>query len=139
MRTIATRTLASVLVPLLTASCGTVRERRPPDTNEPIFLPRAPRTVASPVLEESELRKAITELLPYVNVEEARADLRQGGLTRSQDRVGMPGSASGTSGVPLQLEGHSGRCFRGGGGGGGGPAEAAPSSPPSPGFPHHPA
>jgi hypothetical protein len=77
MRTIAARVLASVLAVLLAASCGTVRERRQADIEERILLPRTPRTVASPVLEELELRKAIEELLPYVSVEEARAGLRR--------------------------------------------------------------
>jgi hypothetical protein len=77
MRMIATRTLASVLSALLASSCGTVRESRQPDIEERVFLPRAPRAVASPVLEELELRRAIEELLPYVNVEEVRAELRR--------------------------------------------------------------
>jgi len=77
MRTIATRTLASVLAVLLTVSCGTVRESRPPHIGERVFLPRASRAVASPVLEELELRRAIEELLPSVNMEEARAELRR--------------------------------------------------------------
>jgi len=77
MRTIATRTLASVLAALLSVSCGTERESRRPDFQERVFLPRAPRAVASPVLEELELRRAIEELLPYVNVEEARDELRR--------------------------------------------------------------
>ena len=77
MRTFATRTLASVLAALLAVSCGTVRESRPPDIEGRVFLPRAPRAVASPVPEEPEFRRAIEELLPYVNVEEALADLRR--------------------------------------------------------------
>jgi hypothetical protein len=76
MRTIATRTLASVLAALLAFSCGTVRESRQPDIEERIFLPRAPRVVASPAVDELELRRAIEELLPSVNVEEARAELQ---------------------------------------------------------------
>src|SRR4051812_49393370 len=70
---IATRILAA----LLAVSCGTVRERRHPDLEERVFLPRAPRAVASPMLEELELRRAIEEILPSVNVEEARAELRR--------------------------------------------------------------
>jgi len=77
MRTIATRTLASVLAALLAASCGTVRERRQSDTEERVFLPRAPRVVASPVVDELELRRAIEELLPSVNVEATQAELRR--------------------------------------------------------------
>src|SRR5687767_1158986 len=77
MRTIAARTLASVLAALLAVSCGRVRESRQPDIEERVFLPRAPRAVASPVLEELELRRAIEELLPYLNVEETRAELRR--------------------------------------------------------------
>lgn len=77
MRTIAIRTLASVLAALLAFSCGTVRESRQPDIEERVFLPRAPRGVASPVVDELELRRAIEELLPYVNVEEAWAELRR--------------------------------------------------------------
>ena len=69
MRTITTRTLASVLAVHLALSCGTVRESRQPDS--------APRVVASPVVDELELRKASEELLPYVNVEEARDELRR--------------------------------------------------------------
>jgi len=75
-RTIATRTLASVLTALLAVACGTVRESRQPDIGERVFLPRAPRAVASPVLEKLELQRAIEELLPYVNMEVARAELR---------------------------------------------------------------
>jgi hypothetical protein len=77
MRTIANRTLASVLAAVLAVSCGTVRESRQPDIEERVFLPRAPRAVASPVLEELELRRAIEELLPHVNGEEARDELRR--------------------------------------------------------------
>src|SRR5689334_8464409 len=77
MRAIAIRTLASVLAPLLSISCSTVRERRQPDIEDRVFLPRVPRAVASPVLEELELRRAIQELLPYANVEENRAELRR--------------------------------------------------------------
>src|SRR5262245_27962970 len=78
MRTIANRTLASVLAALLAVSCGTVRESRQPDLGERVvLLPRAARAVASPMLEELELRRAIEELLPSVNVEEARAELRR--------------------------------------------------------------
>jgi hypothetical protein len=77
MRTIAARMLASVLASLLAVSCGTVRESRQPGIEERVFLPRAPRVVASPVLEELELRKAIEALLPYVNVEAAQAELRR--------------------------------------------------------------
>jgi len=78
MRRIATRTLASVLTALLALpSCGTVRERRQRSIEDRVFLPRAPRAVASPVLEELELRGAIDALLPYVNVEKARAELRR--------------------------------------------------------------
>jgi hypothetical protein len=73
MRTIGTR----VLVSILAASCGTVRENRQPDVEERVFLPRTPRAVVSPVLEELELRRAIEELLPSVNVEAARTELRQ--------------------------------------------------------------
>jgi hypothetical protein len=54
-----------------------VRESRQRDIEERVFLPRAPRAVASPVVEELELRRAMEELLPYVNVEEARAELRR--------------------------------------------------------------
>jgi len=61
----------------LTVSCGTVREHRQPDIEERVFLPRTSRAVASPVLEEPELRRAIEALLPYVKVEEARAELRR--------------------------------------------------------------
>src|SRR5512140_3554467 len=77
MRKTATRTFASVLAALLAPSCGTVRESRPPDIEERIFLPRAPRVVASPVVDELELHRAIEELLPDVNVEVARAELRR--------------------------------------------------------------
>jgi hypothetical protein len=77
MRTIATRTLASCLAALLAVSCGAVRESRQSDIEKRVFLPRAPRSVASPVLEALELRRAIEELLPYVNVEKARAELRR--------------------------------------------------------------
>jgi hypothetical protein len=77
MRTITIRTLASVLAALLAVSCGTVRESRPPDIGKRVFLPRAPRAVASPVLEEVELRRAVEELLLSVNVEAARAELRR--------------------------------------------------------------
>jgi hypothetical protein len=75
MTTVATRTLASVLAALLAVSCGTVRESRQPDTEVRVFLPRAPRAVASPVLEDLELRRAIEEVLPHVNVEEVRAEM----------------------------------------------------------------
>src|SRR5512140_1894487 len=75
MRKTATRTFASVLAALLAPSCGTVRESRQPDIEERIFLPRAPRVVASPVVDELELQRAIEELLPYVT--EARAELRR--------------------------------------------------------------
>ncbi|HVE83038.1 MAG TPA: hypothetical protein VND93_09340, partial [Myxococcales bacterium] len=77
MRRVATRALASVLAALLASSCGMVRESRQRDIEERVFLPRAPRAVASPVVEELELRRAMEELLPYVNVEEARAELRR--------------------------------------------------------------
>ena len=77
MRTIAARILASVLAALLGASCGTVRESRQAEIEGCVFLPRAPRAVASPVLDELELRKAIEELLPYVDLGEARAKLRR--------------------------------------------------------------
>ena len=77
MRTIAIRILASVLAALLAFSCGTVRESRQPDIEEHVFLPRALRVVASPVVDELELQRAIEELLPYVNVDEVRAELRR--------------------------------------------------------------
>jgi hypothetical protein len=54
-----------------------VRESRQPGIEERVFLPRAPRAVASPGVEELELRRAMEELLPSVNVEEARAELRR--------------------------------------------------------------
>jgi hypothetical protein len=56
-----------------------VRERRQPDTDfqETFFLPRAPRAVASPAVEEVELRKALEEFLPHVNVAATRAELRR--------------------------------------------------------------
>jgi len=75
--TIATRTLASVLAALLAVSCGTVSESRQSDIEGHVFLPRASRAVASPVLEELELRRAIDDLLPYVNVAQTRAELRR--------------------------------------------------------------
>ncbi|HYV46080.1 MAG TPA: hypothetical protein VFA20_14520 [Myxococcaceae bacterium] len=76
MRTVAPRVLASVLVGLLSASCGTMPDVLRPDANEELFfLPRAPRGVASPVVEGAELRRAIEELLPYVNVEATQAKL----------------------------------------------------------------
>jgi hypothetical protein len=77
MRTIVTRTLASVLAALLAVSCGTVKESRQPDIEGRVFLPRVPRAVTIPLVEELELRRAIEELLPSVNVEEARAELRR--------------------------------------------------------------
>jgi hypothetical protein len=77
MRTIAARSLASVLSALLAASCGTARESRQADIEERVFLPSAPRAVASPVVDELELRGAIEELLAHVNVEETRAELRR--------------------------------------------------------------
>jgi len=77
MRTIATRTLASALAALLAVSCGTVRESQQPAIEDRVFLPRAPRSGASPTMEEPELRRAIEELLPYVNMEEARAGLQR--------------------------------------------------------------
>ena len=77
MRTIATRTLASVLAALLAVSCGTVRESRSLEIEERVFLPRVPRVVASPVLEELEVRRVIEALLRSVDVEEARAELRR--------------------------------------------------------------
>jgi len=77
MSRFATRTIASILVALLTSSCGTVKEAAQPDAVVRIVIPRAPRAVVSPVLEELELGKAIEELLRYGNVEEARAELRR--------------------------------------------------------------
>src|SRR6185436_13601855 len=77
MGTIAARALASVLAAPLAVSCGTVRETRHPGIEERVLLPRAPRAAASPVLEELELRRATEEILPYVNVEEVRAELRR--------------------------------------------------------------
>src|SRR5687767_8683346 len=77
MGTIATRTLASILAALLAFSCGTVRQSRQPEIEERVFLPRVPRAVPSPVVDTLELRRAIEDLLPYVNVEEARAELRR--------------------------------------------------------------
>ncbi len=58
-------------------SCGTVKGAAQPGTLERVFIPRAPRGVASPVVDESELRKALEESLPYVNVEETTAELRR--------------------------------------------------------------
>src|SRR5262245_25602129 len=77
MGTVTTRTLASVLAALLAVSCGTVRESRHAEVEEHVFLPRVPRVVASSTLEEWELRRAIEELLPSVNVGEVRAELRR--------------------------------------------------------------
>ncbi|HZN96442.1 MAG TPA: hypothetical protein VFB61_01770 [Gemmatimonadales bacterium] len=77
MRTFAIRLLASTLAGLLSTSCGVARESRQPETGEIVFLSRAPRAVLSPAVDELELRKAVEELLPYVNVEEARAELRR--------------------------------------------------------------
>jgi len=77
MRKIATRALASILSALLVVSCGAMKESRQLDLGERVFLPRAPRAVDSPALEELELRRAMEELLPYMNVEEVRAELRQ--------------------------------------------------------------
>ncbi|HYV44077.1 MAG TPA: polymorphic toxin type 47 domain-containing protein [Myxococcaceae bacterium] len=70
-----TRLLASILVGLLSTSCGTLREARPPSTGEIIFLPRAPRVGASLVVEKVELRRAVEELLPYVSMEATRSEL----------------------------------------------------------------
>jgi hypothetical protein len=77
MGTFATRMLVSILIGLLASSCGTVREGRQPDGEQIVFLPRAPRALASPVVDELELRRALEELLPDVNVEETRAGLRR--------------------------------------------------------------
>jgi hypothetical protein len=77
MRAIASRTLASVLAALLAVSCRTVREPRQPNIKERVFLSRTPRAVASPVVEELELRRAFETLLQEVGVEEARAELRR--------------------------------------------------------------
>jgi len=77
MKTFVIRLLASILVGFLTASCGTVRESRRPDVEEVFFLPRAPRALASPVVEEQELRGTLEEILPSVNVEAGRAELRR--------------------------------------------------------------
>ena len=80
MRTVATRVLASILVGVLSTSCGAVRESRQagsPETGEIILLPRAPRAVASPVVEELELRRALEEFLQEVDVEATRAELRR--------------------------------------------------------------
>src|SRR6478735_5379356 len=77
MRTIAARAFATALAALLASSCGTVRESGQPGIEERVFLPRTPRAAPSPVLEELELRKAMEELLPYVNAEKARAELRR--------------------------------------------------------------
>ena len=78
MRIFATRVLASTLAGLLSTSCATVESverRKPPEPVERIFLPRAPRAFASPVVEQAELRRAIEDFLPSVNVEAAQADL----------------------------------------------------------------
>ncbi len=79
MGAFARRVLASVLVGLLSTSCATVRANRQPepDVQEVFFLPSAPRAVASPVVGEVELRKALEEILPHVNVAAARAELRR--------------------------------------------------------------
>jgi len=77
MGTFTTRMLASVLVGLLSNSCGIGREGRQPDVEEIFFLPRAPRALPSPVMEELELRRALEELLPAVDVEATRAELRR--------------------------------------------------------------
>jgi len=77
IRTIATRSLASVLAALLGVSCSTMREGRQPDTEERVFLPRAPRAVVSPIVEKLELRRALEEFLPEVDVEEVQAELRR--------------------------------------------------------------
>lgn len=72
------RVLASVLAGLLCASCGTAQEVLRPEAGEELFfLPRAPRAVPSPVVEEVELRRAVEELLPFVNVEATQAELRR--------------------------------------------------------------
>src|SRR3954447_13347972 len=78
MGAFARRVLASILVGLLSTSCGTVREGRKPDpeAQKVFFLPRAPRAMASPVVNEVELRKALEEILPYVDVAATRAELR---------------------------------------------------------------
>jgi len=77
MRTIATQTLASALAALVAISCGAVRENRHQDIEERVFLPRAARIVASPVVDEVELRRASEELLPYVDMEATQAELRR--------------------------------------------------------------
>ena len=66
MRTIVTRTLASVLAALLAVSCGTVRQSRRPDIEQHVFLPRAPRAVASPVVDEME--RSLEDALSVVAV-----------------------------------------------------------------------
>ena len=73
----ATRIVASILAALLAGSCGTVKEAARPNAVGRVFIPRAARLVASPVVEELELRRALEELLPAVDVETVRADLRR--------------------------------------------------------------
>jgi hypothetical protein len=77
MSVVATRIVASILVPLLSVSCGTVKEAAQPDAVARVFIPRAPRVVVSPVVEELEAHKALDELLPDVDVEMVRAELRR--------------------------------------------------------------
>jgi len=77
MRAIAIRTLASVLATLVAVPCGTVRRSRQPGLEERVFLPHAPRVVASPVVDEAELQRAVEELLPYVDLEATQTELRR--------------------------------------------------------------
>src|SRR5262249_17787564 len=77
MGRLASRVVASILVPLLSVSSGTVKEAVPPRPVERVLILRAPRLVASPVVEESELRRTIEYLLPVLDAEAARAELRR--------------------------------------------------------------
>jgi len=77
MRTFAARIIASILVPLLGVSCGTVKEAVQPGTVRRVLIPRVPRVVASPVVEELELRRALKEFLSDVDVELVRAELQR--------------------------------------------------------------
>ncbi|HVE83108.1 MAG TPA: hypothetical protein VND93_09695, partial [Myxococcales bacterium] len=71
------RTVASILVGLVAVSCVPVRERRPPDAREVVFIPAAPRAQPAVVLDEAELRVAVEHLLADVNVRAAQSELRR--------------------------------------------------------------
>src|SRR3954466_13535611 len=117
MRTLLIRTVASILVGLLTVSCGTVRESRQFDAEESVLLPRVSRAFASPVVTESELRRALEALLPEVNVEETQAELRRlvreprfHGRRPNELRVVVAGWGSGPMAVEEIARGYGAFC-----------------------------